>query len=94
MELKEHENPSKTSTPLKHQHPLSWWLKCASSLILIVAMIMTTNNLYPFNMFLQFVGVAGWLIVSVMWNDRSLIVVNAVACAIFLNGIFQYFLKG
>ena len=86
MELKEYENPSTTSTPLKHDHPLSWYV--------IVAMIMTTNNLYPYNMYLQFVGVSGWLWVSIMWNDRSLIVVNAVACAIFLNGIFQYFLKG
>ena len=94
MELKEHENPSKTSTPLKHQHPLSWWLKWVSSLVLIVAMIGTTNNLYPYNMFLQFIGVSGWLCVAIIWNDRSLIVVNAVACAIFLNGIFQYFLKG
>ena len=94
MELKDHENPSKTSTPLKHQHPLSWWLKWVSSLVLIVAMIGTTNNLYPYNMFLQFIGVRGWLWVAILWNDRSLIVVNAVACAIFLNGIFQYFLKG
>jgi len=94
MELKEHQNPSTTSTPLKHQHPLSWYVKWAASLVLIVAMIMTTNNLYPYNMYLQFVGVSGWLWVSIMWNDRSLIVVNAVACAIFLNGIFQYLLKG
>ena len=94
MDLREHENPSKTSTPLKHQHPLSWYVKWVSSLILIVAMIGTTNNLYPYNMYLQFIGVSGWLWVSIMWNDRSLIVVNAVACAIFLNGIFQYLLKG
>ena len=93
MELKEHENPSTTSTPLKHQQPLSWYIKWVSSLVLIVAMIMTTNNLYPYNMYLQFVGVSGWLWVSIMWNDRSLIVVNAVACAIFLNGIFQFFIK-
>lgn len=94
MELKEHENPSTTSTPLKHDHPLSWYVKWVSSLVLIVAMIMTTNNLYPYNMYLQFIGVSGWLWVAILWNDRSLIVVNAVACAIFLNGIFQYFLKG
>ena len=93
MNLQEHQNPSTTSTPLKHDHPLSWWVKWAASLILIVAMIMTTNNLYPYNMFLQFFGVSGWLWVAIMWNDRSLIVVNSVACAIFLNGIFQYFLK-
>ena len=56
-------------------------------------MIMTTHNLYPYNMFLQFLGVAGWLWVSVIWNDRALIVVNAVAVAIFLNGIFGYYLN-
>tara|TARA_Y100000748_G_C15499396_1_gene489425 strand:+ start:2608 stop:2919 length:312 start_codon:yes stop_codon:yes gene_type:complete len=94
VELKEHENPSSTSTPLKHQHPLSWYIKWVSSLILIVAMIMTTNNMWPLNMFLQFIGVAGWLWVSILWNDRALIIVNAVAVAIFLNGIFQYLLKG
>lgn len=92
-ELREHEHPSKTSTPLKHHHPLSWWLKWASSLVLIFAMIMTTNDMYPYNMFLQFIGVAGWLWVSIIWNDRALIVVNAVAVAIFLNGIVAYLIK-
>ena len=93
MELKEHENPSRTSTPLRHQHPLSWWLKWVSSIILIVAMIMTTNDLYPYNMFLQFIGVSGWLWVAVMWNDRSLIILNSVALAIFANGMVAYILK-
>jgi hypothetical protein len=91
--LKDHENPSKTLTPSRHNHPLSWWLKWVSSLILIFAMILTTNNMYPYNMFLQFLGVSGWLWVSVIWNDRALIIVNAVACAIFLNGIVAYFIK-
>ena len=91
FELQDHEHPSKTLTPKRHHHPLSWWLKWVSSLVLIVAMIATTNNMYPWNMFLQFLGVAGWLWVSVIWNDRALIVVNAVAVAIFLNGIFVYF---
>lgn len=91
FELKDHEHPSKTLTPKRHHHPLSWWLKWISSIILIVAMIATTNNMYPWNMFLQFLGVAGWLWVAVIWNDRALIVVNAVAVAIFLNGIFVYF---
>jgi len=94
VRLEEHENASKTLTPTKHAHPLSWWLKWVSSIVLVFAMIATTNNLYPYNMFLQFVGVAGWLWVSIIWNDRALIVVNAVAVAIFLNGMVAYFLKG
>lgn len=50
-------------------------------------MIATTNNLYPINMILQGLGVAGWLWVSIIWNDRALIVVNAVAVAIMINGL-------
>jgi hypothetical protein len=91
--LKDHENPSKTLTPNKSQHPPSWWVKWCASIILVFAMIATTNNLYPWNMFLQFFGVAGWLWVAIVWNDRALIVINAVACAIFINGIVMWTLK-
>ena len=90
-ELKGHENPAKTMTPAKHHHPLVWYVKWVSSVILVFAMIATTNDLYPLNMVLQFLGVAGWLWVSIVWNDRALIVVNAVACAIFINGFVMYF---
>ena len=56
-------------------------------------MIATTNNLYPWNMFLQLIGLGGWLWVAIIWNDRALIVVNAVAVAIFMNGIVAYLIK-
>ena len=91
--IKEHENLTKTLTPTKSNHPLSWWLKWVSSIILIVAMIATTNNLYPWNMIFQFLGVGGWLMVAIIWNDRALIVINAIAVAIFANGIVAYILK-
>jgi len=79
---------------IKFDQPFVWYMKWASSLTLIVAMIMTTKNMWPYNMFLQCIGVSGWLVVSIIWNDRALIVVNAVAVVIFLNGIFQYFARG
>ena len=44
-------------------------------------------------MFLQFIGVAGWLWVAIVWNDRALIIINAVACAIFINGMVMYALE-
>ena len=91
--IKEHENLTKTLTPTKSDHSLSWWLKWVSSIILIFGMIATTNNLYPWNMILQFLGVGGWLVVAIIWNDRALIVINAIAVAIFSNGIVAYILK-
>jgi hypothetical protein len=80
-----------TSTPLKEHQETVWYIKWASSIILVIAMIATTNNLYPYNMFLQFFGCLGWLWVSIIWNDRALIIVNSVACAIFINGFVMYF---
>ena len=65
-------------------------MKWGSSIVLVFAMIATTNNLYPMNMILQGIGVAGWLWVAIIWNDRALIVVNAVAVAIMANGIFVW----
>ena len=93
MELKQHENRTKTLTPTREHGAFSWWLKWVASIILMFGMIATTNDLYPYNMFLQFMGVAGWLWVAIFWNDRALIVLNAVACALFLNGCIALFLK-
>ena len=82
-----------TKTPTKSNHPFSWWVKWIASVFLIVAMIFTANNIYPYNLFLHFVGLGGWLIVAIVWNDRALIVSNAVALAIFANGMVAYILK-
>ena len=53
----------------------------------------TANNVYPVNLGLHFIGIAGWLVVAIAWNDRALIVVNSVALAIFANGIIAYAIK-
>ena len=97
MKLEKYENiTDKTSTPPKHpkqQYPLSWYVKWASSVFLIIAMILTAYNIYPYNLFYHVVGLAGWLLVSIIWNDRSLIMLNAVALIIYANGIMVYLLK-
>ena len=67
-----------------------WKLKWASSITLMFAMILTAQNVYPYNLFFHFIGILGWLIVSINWNDRALIVVNSVAIAILTNGLFAY----
>jgi hypothetical protein len=90
IELRTHEIPTKTATPL---HTVDWYIKWVSSIVLIIGMILAANNLYPWNIIVQCVGIFGWLVVSVMWNDRALIVVNAVGVAILLNGLIGYWLK-
>ena len=75
-------------TPL---HDLSWYIKWASTIFIILGMITTALNLFPFNMFVHLIGVTGWLFVGILWHDRALIVLNSISLAIYTLGIINYF---
>ena len=70
---------------------ISWYIKWASSMFIISAMVMASADMYPYNLFLQFVGLVGWFIVGMLWHDRALIFLNAFGIAIILTGIMNYF---
>tara|TARA_B100000519_G_C13863913_1_gene260277 strand:+ start:150 stop:461 length:312 start_codon:yes stop_codon:yes gene_type:complete len=69
---------------------ITWYIKWFSSITLIIAMLLNANNIFPLNLYISVIGLIGWLIVSLLWKDRSLIVLNTVAVAIYLNGIVQH----
>tara|TARA_B100000900_G_scaffold285657_1_gene244811 strand:- start:14 stop:286 length:273 start_codon:yes stop_codon:yes gene_type:complete len=69
---------------------MDWYIKWFSSIVLIIGATTTAMNLYPFNMYFQFIGITGWLIVGIMWKDWSLITVNIVGSIIMLVGIINY----
>ena len=71
---------------------LSWYVKWISSLVIIVGMIMSSLNIYPYNLYVHLLGVAGWLWVGFLWHDRALILLNAIAVVIFILGIGNYYL--
>ena len=85
-----HETLTTTKTPL---HTIDWYIKWAASITLLFGMILTSNNIYPLNIFVHMIGLIGWLVVSLMWNDRALIVINAVGVAIMANGLVNYLVE-
>ena len=76
-------------TPL---HDLSWYIKWVSSFIILLGMSLTSMEVYPYNLYVHLVGVSGWFVVGMLWHDRALIFLNAVAIAVFLMGILNYHL--
>ena len=64
-----------TKTPL---YTFDWYIKWVSSIILMVSTILTANNIYPVNLYFHSLGIAGWLIVGMLWNDRALMVLNSI----------------
>ena len=69
---------------------LDWYIKWFASIVLIIGADVTALDMYPYNMYFQFVGITGWLIVGILWKDWALIVVNTVGSLILFAGIIHY----
>ena len=74
-------------------YTLDWYIKWIASIILIVGVILTSNNIYPFNLMVHALGMFGWFIVAIIWNDRALLVINAVSLVLLINGLVSYYVK-
>ena len=84
-------NSSRVFKKVTPKGDLSWYLKWASSVFIIIAMALTSANLYPINIVFHLIGVAGWLIVGMMWHDRALIFLNGVAIFVFASGLLNHY---
>tara|TARA_R100001163_G_scaffold26582_2_gene21588 strand:- start:687 stop:935 length:249 start_codon:yes stop_codon:yes gene_type:complete len=81
------------TTKVTPTHTKDWYIKWIASFFIIIGVLLSANNIYPYNLMFHFIGLAGWLVVSMMWNDRALLMINSVSLAILANGIIQYYVK-
>jgi len=87
QELKNSKRIFKSATP---KYTLDWYIKWISSVILLCAMMVRSNpELTIIDQSLSFVGCIGWLFVALIWKDRALIILNAVAIMILGTGIIN-----
>ncbi len=80
-------------TKVTPTHTKDWYIKWIASFFIVIGVLLSANNIYPYNLMFHFIGLAGWLVVSMMWNDRALLMINSVSLAILANGIIQYYVK-
>ena len=83
-------------TVLDKQTPtytLDWYIKWIASIILVGGVILTSNNIYPLNLIVHAIGMFGWFIVAIIWNDRALLVINAVSLVLLINGLVSFYVK-
>ena len=83
-------NSSRVYKKVTPRGDLSWYIKWASSITLNFAMLFTSANMFPINLYIANIGFIGWLTVGMLWHDRSLIVLNAVSLAIYTLGILNH----
>ena len=58
---------------------VTWFIKWASTIILVVGSFLNAQNMYPLNVYVMTVGIVGWLMVGFLWRDRAMIFLNTVS---------------
>ena len=99
-EIKHSTRIVKSATP---KGDLSWWIKWFSSIIVLAAITIRSANvpnelmlgipLQVWDIFLSWLGAAGWFIVGFMWKDRALILLNGVITIMLFGGLIRYFVQ-
>jgi len=67
-----------------------WWLEWSSTAVLLVGVALTAFNIYPSNIYLSFIGNLMWMATGIVWKKWSLVVVEAIICAIYIVGFIRY----
>jgi hypothetical protein len=64
-----------------------FYFKWLATFVTILGAVATSVNMYPLGPALLNVGAFIWLIVSIMWREWSLIVINATLLLIYTIGL-------
>ncbi|MCZ4262591.1 ubiquinone biosynthesis methyltransferase UbiE [Limimaricola sp. G21655-S1] len=62
-------------------------VKWVASVIQILGYAGTAFGWTPWHLYLFVVGVLGWLVVGVLWNDRAIMLIHFVALGAMLAGM-------
>ena len=87
-EIKNSDRIFKSATP---KYTLDWYIKWIASVFVLVAMSFRGVAGYEiYDLILSIVGIALWLWVSVLWNDRALIMLNGAGLLLLIRNFVEY----
>lgn len=92
FDKKELENSKRIYKSATPKFTVDWYLKwIASTFVLLAMSIRGVEGMQFYDLVLSIIGIFLWLIVSVMWKDRALILLNGVGLMFLINNIVQMF---
>ena len=84
-ELKNSKRIYKSATP---KYTVDWYCKWIASAFVLMAMsIRGVEGMEIYDLYLSIVGIFLWLVVSVIWKDRALILLNGVGLMFLINNL-------
>ena len=87
--LEEVENSKRIFKSATPKYTADWYLKWISSVFVLSAMSIRGIPEYQlYDLYLSIIGITGWVIVSILWKDRALIMLNSFGLLFLLRTLF------
>ena len=88
FEQKELENSKRIFKSATPKYTLDWYIKWIASVFLLAAMSLRgVEGMQLIDLTLSLTGIIGWLLVSTMWKDRALIILNAAGLLLLTRNL-------
>ena len=86
-ELENSKRIFKSATP---KYTIDWYIKWVASIFILSAITMRgVEGLALYDLILSTIGVGLWLVVSLMWKDRALIILNGAGVLILIKNLVE-----
>ena len=90
-ELENSKRIFKSATP---KYTADWYIKWIASCFVLAAMSIRGIPEYQlYDLYLSIIGIFGWVIVSVLWKDRALIILNSFGLLFLLRNLLEILAK-
>lgn len=70
-----------------------WYIKYASAIIILSAMVLHVQGITPWNSILQMLGASGWVYVGWRWRERALMLNFIPQFFIIIPGLLYMYYK-
>ena len=82
----------KSATP---KYTLDWYIKWIASVVVLAAMSLRgVEGFQLWDLGLSIIGIFLWLIVSVLWKDRALILLNGAGLFLLIKNLVMHLVNG
>ena len=86
-ELENSKRIFKSATP---KYTPDWYIKWVASAFVLGAMsIRGVDGMQQTDLILSLIGIVGWLIVSILWRDRALIMLNGAGLLFLIKNLAE-----
>ena len=79
----------KSATP---KYTYDWYIKWVASILILAAMsVRGVDGFVLYDLWASVIGISLWLVVSILWKDRALVLLNGVGLLFLLRNLADFY---